>query len=200
MLKSIKQNQSQSIFFFLVAIISLILGVTSDFTTPYLRYDSQAISQQYEIWRLFSANIIHLGWSHLFLNLAGLLLIYVFFSSCLATRYWIFTFFSCGIAISLFVLIFNPEIRWYVGLSGVLHSLFILGGIADIRVRKWEGISFTLIVIIKVVYEQIAGPLPGSEDAAGGPVLVDAHFYGVILGILIAVPIVLNQKRKKQNS
>jgi len=171
-----------------IAVIALLITFLGENTSDVLQYDSQAIAEG-EIWRLVTAHVVHLGWSHLWLNLAGLLLVFVFFADCLKLRFWIFAFAVNALLISLLVYFLNPEIRWYVGLSGVLHGLFVVGGIADIRVRKWEGISFTLIVLAKVIYEQIAGPLPGSEEAAGGPVLVDAHFYGAMIGLIMAIPL-----------
>ena len=159
-----------------------------------LRYDAAAISE-HQYWRLFSAHFTHLGWSHLWLNIAGLMLAFIFFASCVSTRYWVFSFFVSSLLISTLIYFFNPEIRWYVGLSGVLHTLFIVGGVADIRVRKWEGISFTVIILAKVIYEQIAGPLPGSEEAAGGAVLVDAHFYGAMIGLVLALPFLFKKNK-----
>jgi len=179
-----------------LAIIVILIAAMGDNLTQLLRYDSLAISDNYQYWRLFTAHFSHLGWSHLWLNVAGLMLIFVFFAACLSTRYWITSFLIASLSISVLIYFLNPEIRWYVGLSGVLHALFILGGIADIRIRKWEGISFTAIILAKVIYEQIAGPLPGSEEAAGGPVLVDAHFYGAMIGFILALPLITKQLKQ----
>lgn len=190
MIKALIQQRKLFILPLCISIIVILIAAIGDSLTQLLRYDALAITENYQYWRLFTAHFCHLGWSHLWLNVAGLMLIFIFFASCLSTRYWITSFLISSISISLLILLFNPEIRWYVGLSGVLHALFILGGIADIRVRKWEGISFTIIILTKVIYEQIAGPLPGSEEAAGGPVLVDAHFYGAMMGLLLALPLI----------
>lgn len=181
-----------------IMIIAIIIASLGDSISQLLRYDAQAISENHQYWRLFTAHFTHLGWSHLWLNVAGLMLIFIFFASCLSMRYWLLSFIISSMSISILISLLNPEIRWYVGLSGILHTLFILGGIADIRIRKWEGIIFTLLILAKVTYEQIAGPLPGSEEAAGGPVLVDAHFYGAMMGLLLAVPIVSNYFKQKK--
>lgn len=183
----------------LVSLVVIAIGVFDESIKHFLRYDSLAIIDKNEYWRLITAHFTHLGWSHLWLNLAGLALIFVFFATCVRIRYWLLTFIISSFTISTMILLFNPEIRWYVGLSGVLHALFIVGGIADIQKRKWEGITFTAIILAKVIYEQIAGPLPGSEEAAGGPVLVDAHFYGAMTGLVLAIPLLFqlwkNQKK-----
>jgi len=192
MIKSLAQQWKLFILPFCLAIIVILISAIGDNLTQLLRYDALAISDNNQYWRLFTAHFTHLSWSHLWLNVAGLILVFVFFAACLSPNYWIISFLIASICISVLIYFFNPEIRWYVGLSGVLHTLFILGGIADIQVRKWEGISFTVIILAKVIYEQIAGPLPGSEEAAGGPVLVDAHFYGAMMGLILGLPLIKN--------
>lgn len=172
----------------IIAVICITITISGETVSNALRYDALAINNG-EIWRLFTAHFVHLTWSHLWLNLAGLLLVFVFFGKCISSTSWLIYISINTLTISLLIYFLNPEIVWYVGLSGVLHGLFIIGGIADIQYRKWEGIGFTSIIIAKVIYEQIAGPLPGSEETAGGPVLVDAHFYGVIIGLVLSLPI-----------
>ncbi len=178
--------------------IIIFIGASGRELTQTLRYDIIAITEQGEYWRLLTAHFTHLGWSHLWLNAAGLTLVFVFFSPYLNLCYWVSSIIISAIAISVLIYFFNPEIRWYVGLSGVLHTLFIIGGIADISIRKWEGLGFTAIILVKVFYEQISGPLPGSEQAAGGPVLVDAHFYGAMIGLVLATPLLLNLIKNKK--
>jgi len=192
----IRQTQLKN-YIFPVIIATLALSIISigDSLSDILQYDSKAIAEG-EWWRIITAHIVHLGWSHLWLNLAGLALIFLFFANCVPIRFWWISFFICAIGISVLVYFFNPEVRWYVGLSGILHGLFVIAGIMDIRVRKWEGIFFSSAILAKVIYEQIAGPLPGSEEAAGGPVLVDAHFYGAIIGLVLGLYLFLKTAKK----
>jgi hypothetical protein len=44
-----------------------------------------------------------------------------------------------------------------------------------------------LLLVAKISYEQFGGSVPGSEAASGGPVIVDAHLYGALGGILGAL-------------
>ena len=46
-----------------------------------------------------------------------------------------------------------------------------------------ESIVILALIFGKIAYEQFAGPVPGSEFASGGPVVVDAHLYGAIGGL-----------------
>ncbi len=183
-----KKTASGFILPAIIALVSIIIAFSGESISDILRYDAQAIKNG-EIWRLVTAHFVHLSLPHLWLNLAGLTLVFAFFAQCVSIKYWLVCLGVNALGISLLIYFFNPEIGWYVGLSGVLHGLFILGGIADIQYRKWEGVGFTAIVLGKVIYEQLAGPLPGSEENAGGPVLVDAHFYGAMIGLVLSLPL-----------
>jgi len=176
-----------------IALLSIVIAFSGESVTELLRYDATAIGNG-EIWRIITAHFVHLSLPHLWLNLGGLFLVFAFFAQCVSIKYWLICLMLNAIGISLFVYYLNPEILWYVGLSGILHGLFILGGIADIHYRKWEGIGFTVIILGKVIYEQFYGPLPGSEETAGGPVLVDAHFYGAIIGLILSIPLLFNSR------
>ena len=89
---------------------------------------------------------------------------------------------------------FNPELEWYVGLSGVLHGLLVAGIMANLAVGHRLEIVLLLAVCGKIAWEQLYGPLPGSTEFAGGAVVVDAHFYGLLGGLVGVLPYVLSRK------
>ncbi|MDH5299963.1 MAG: rhombosortase [Gammaproteobacteria bacterium] len=165
-------------------LVSLLLMFLSPEQVDWLRFDREGILAG-EWWRLLSANVVHLGWGHYIMNALGALLVLFFFGSCLSALGWIISFAVGCLFIAGMILWLNPEILWYVGLSGVLHSLFVVGGLANIRVRPLEGWLFLTAVAAKLVWEQVFGALPGSEEMAGGPVLTEAHLYGALAGVLI---------------
>ena len=49
-----------------------------------------------------------------------------------------------------------------------------------------ESVVICALVIGKLIYEQLFGPLPGSESTSGGSVVVNAHLYGAIGGAIAA--------------
>jgi rhomboid family GlyGly-CTERM serine protease len=151
--------------------------------TGYWQYERSAILAG-EIWRLWTAHMVHLGWSHYWLNAAGLLLVWLLFRHTASVAVWCWHFLFASLAISLGLLLFNPELVWYVGLSGVLHALFIAGLLADMRTHAALGWLVLLGFTAKIVIEQVYGPMPGSEQSAGGPVVVGAHLYGAIAGVI----------------
>lgn len=157
-----------------------------------LRFERSAI-QAGEIWRLLTAHLTHLGWSHLMLNLAGLLLVWLLCGNSLPVRLWWVVLVVCALGVSLGLLLFDPSLKWYVGLSGVLHGLLVAGSIAAWSTGQRDSLLLLVAVGLKLAWEQMLGPLPGSEASAGGRVVVDAHLYGactgaLIMGVVLMVP------------
>ena len=140
-----------------------------------------------EAWRFLTGHFVHLGWSHLLLNLAGLALITWIVGHTWDRLGWLIVSLFSVTVIGAGFLVLNPELEWYVGLSGLLHGLLAAGLIVGIARREAESIVLATLVAGKLAWEQFAGPLPGSEGASGGAVIVDAHLYGAIGGILAAV-------------
>ena len=163
--------------------MTLIALLGSD-ANQWLRYDRIAISDG-QLWRVITGHFTHLGWSHLAMNLAGLASIWAIFGGHITWQRWLSLLLVGAIGISTLLFTFNTHLRWYVGLSGVLHTLFIAGCVADLKHKRWDTRLLLALVIVKLGYEQIWGPMPGSESTAGGKVVVDAHFYGAICGVLI---------------
>jgi rhomboid family GlyGly-CTERM serine protease len=173
----------------LAAIIVALLGTEADLA---LRYDRAAILDG-QAWRLLSGHMAHLGWSHLAMNLAALALIWILVGQLLSPVQWVWAAFVTALGIGGGLLAFNPELAWYVGLSGVLHGFLVSGCLADLRSGHRSAWLLLALVWAKLIWEQIAGPLPGSALGAGGAVVVDAHLYGALAGILAFAVL----KRKK---
>lgn len=180
---SLKYLLRKNAFPLVIALAAVGLALGGRAATEWLRYDRMAILHG-EVWRLVTANLVHLGWPHLLLNVFGLGLVWAFFGPCLSQRGWWWIALASALSTSVGLLVFAPQVGWYVGLSGALHGLFIAGAMADLQIRPREGALFLAALFAKLVWEQTVGPLPGSEETAGGPVLVDAHLYGAIGGLL----------------
>jgi len=149
-----------------------------------LRFDRALIGRG-EWWRLLSANFVHLGWNHLLLNLAGALLVFALFAPAVDNRQWAAALIGVSLIVALAVYVGNPEIRWYVGLSGTLHGLFTWGVAAELRrAPRFAGLLL-LGVSAKLAWEQTIGALPGTAAAVGGEVVVDAHLYGAVAGLAL---------------
>ena len=139
-----------------------------------------------QLWRLLTASFVHLNMSHTLMNVAALLVIQGLFGAMFSWRAWLLLTLACTAGISLALLVMNPEVGNYAGLSGVLHGYFMAGICADRRRHPRTSAVLMLLVCSKLAWEQLAGPLPGSATLAGGTVIVDAHLYGAIMGLLAA--------------
>lgn len=151
-----------------------------------LRYDSLAIASG-EWWRLISGHIVHLGWKHVLLNLAGLGLVILLFPREYRPGQWLVLTLVCVAAISAGFVVLRSDLSWYVGLSGVLHGFFVAGAIRWISRREPEGYVLAAFLVGKLVWEQLNGALPMSVSSSGGPVVVDAHLYGAVAGAAVAL-------------
>ena len=165
-----------------VAALAIIAQLGGDPVQELLRYDREAILNG-QVWRMLSGNFLHLGNMHLLLNLAGLVLIWMFFGACFNHVQWIVIVLVSALATSAGLLIFTPEVGWYVGLSGALHGYFVAGCMAEIRLKLREGWWLLGVITLKLAWEQWHGPMPGTSSLAGGEVIVDAHLFGAIAGL-----------------
>ncbi len=197
---STRDNKGSLLIYFMpplgLAAIALLAAVGGEPATAWLRYDREGILNG-EIWRALSAHIVHMGWPHLLMNLAGLFLIWALFGRMLSNRAWGAVLLLAAVTITLGLLFFNTHIRWYVGLSGVLHGMFMAGALLSIYAGYRAEILLLVFIFAKLAWEQLNGPLPGSASMAGGNVLVDAHLYGAIAGVLAAMFFIARQGLKK---
>lgn len=151
-----------------------------------LAYEREGL-QAGQAWRLLSAHLVHLGWSHLALNVAGLAIIAWLVGHVFSGLRWLLIMLLSIAAIDAGLWFLNAEIEWYVGLSGMLHGLLVAGLFVGVANRDREALVLSAFVIAKIAWEQFSGPLPGSESTAGGVVIVDAHLYGAFGGLLGAL-------------
>lgn len=149
-----------------------------------LRYDRTAILAGAG-WRLFTGNFVHLGWSHLAEDMAGYVLLWLLFEDVLPGWRCPALIVVGALGVGLGLLAGDPQLLWYVGISGALNTLWLAGAMC--LMRRGEGLGWVLGLFLlgKLVYEQTLGPLPFSEATTGGRVVVDAHLYGALTGALV---------------
>jgi len=182
--------------------ILLLSGLIALFGEPgrlLLRYARGAIGEG-EIWRLVSGHFTHLGWSHLLLNAAGLVFVWYLVGRDFKPGQWLLILFACVAGIDLGFWFLNPNLSWYVGLSGVLHGMLAAGIVVGVQERRTDIQILGGLVLAKLLFEQFVGPLPGSEASSGGAVVVDAHLYGAMAGLLAAAIMRRHDKNKNQRS
>ena len=168
-----------------LALASLILQVAGDSGRLWGRYDGALVAQG-EYWRLITAHVVHLGWGHLWPNLTALLLIGALFEDLFDAGMWLLLAAAAAGSIDLGLLLFDRDVDWYVGLSGVLHGFVAAGALTAWLRGQSIGWLLAIGLAAKLVFEQTVGPVPFTAAAVGGPVVVASHLYGTAGGLMAA--------------
>jgi rhomboid family GlyGly-CTERM serine protease len=160
----------------ILLLLDAVLGL-GDSVGQLLRYDRSAIAAG-GWWRLLTAHIVHLDVHHLLLNELGLVLMWSLFADDYDAVEWCVIVFAGALAISSGLWWLSPRVSWYVGASGVLHSVMAAGAVKHFVERSWDRWILGLGLCAKLAWEQSAGhsqPL----------VVVDAHLYGALCGFAV---------------
>lgn len=171
----------------LIAATIAALGLFGDAARAALAYDRAAVEGG-AWYRFLSANLVHLGPAHLRMNLLGIALVAFVLIEALAARGIAMATLCSALGVTLGLHVFAPDVMSYVGFSGVLHGLFVWGGVALIRAgRRIYGTLILVVIVLKLVWEQRIGPAPGAEAAVAGRILVDSHLFGAAGGAVAAL-------------
>lgn len=166
-----------------LCLLGLMFG---DAARELLRYERAALAAG-EVHRLLSGHFVHLGIGHAVLNLVGLGLVWMLVGGAFSPLAWVAVLVVVITCIDAGFWFLLPSLNWYVGLSGVLHGLLVAGLIRGFRARRVESLLIGAGLAAKLIYELWIGPLPGSADAAGGAVIVEAHLFGAVGGLLSGI-------------
>ena len=162
----------------------LVLAALGEPARHLLRYDRAAIGHG-EPWRLFTGNFVHLGMGHLLEDMAGLVLLWLLFEDVLPGWRLLAVIGAGALAVGVGLYLGDPQVDWYVGISGALDTLWAAGALGLIRRRDRFGWVLAAVLVAKLGYEQCFGALPFSSVSSGGNVIVDAHLYGALAGACI---------------
>jgi len=166
-----------------VVIISLIAFIFDNSLSDSLVYQRSLVNQG-ELWRVFSGHFFHTNGFHFLLNGAAVIMLWALHGHFYTIKTYSFVFIVSAIICAIGIHWFSLDINQYVGLSGVLHGLFIWGAIEDIKAKERTGYLLLLGILLKVSHEQFYG---ASEDVAsliGANVAINAHLWGAIGGIV----------------
>ncbi|HEX4153138.1 MAG TPA: rhombosortase [Steroidobacteraceae bacterium] len=160
----------------IVLFLDLVLGL-GDNIDAMLRYDRGAIAAG-GWWRLLTAHIVHLNLHHLVLNELGLVLVWALFADDYDPLEWCVIVCMGALVISSGLWWLSPAVGWYVGASGLLHTIMAAGVARHLFAGEWDRWLLFVCVAGKLAYEQLGGHEPAL-------VVVDAHLYGAASGFVI---------------
>lgn len=185
LLKSLNCDGTQGILLLAACAALFLPEIAGDAARALLRYERAGLTDG-EWWRLLSAHFVHLDLAHTALNTLGVVLMWAFFARDYAPRQWAVILLASILAIDAGLWFLDPDVAWYVGASGILHGVMAAGTLAHLRRRDLDGWILAVFVVGKLAYEQWTGALPFSDE--GVPVVVNAHLYGAVGGIVAALP------------
>jgi rhomboid family GlyGly-CTERM serine protease len=174
----------------IIALLSLIAFVLECFfsnsITQALVYQRELISQG-EFWRLFTGHVLHTNGFHLLLNLAALFMLWALHGHFYSIKNYTALFLFCSLTTSLGLYYFDPTLIEYVGLSGVLHGVFVFGALMDIHAKDKTGYLLFIGVWIKIAHEQFYGASSDISSLIEASVAVNAHLWGALGGIVFTI-------------
>lgn len=136
-----------------------------------------------EYWRLVTGHWVHLGTSHLLLNLAGLLVTGLLFMRHPPLAWWMGYLILSPLFISAGLLLATPELAWYRGFSGCLHGLLVFTALSNLKSdTRWSLIVLAFIAV-KLAFENVLYPAVGENPLIGGTVITEAHWLGALAGL-----------------
>jgi rhomboid family GlyGly-CTERM serine protease len=170
----------------LIILLTIMLYLFEPEASKLLAYYHNGIAEG-EIWRLISATFCHTNFNHLVLNIVGLIITLALFIDFFKTIKILPIIIFCSLFIGLCLFLFDTEVIWYVGLSGVLHGLFSYGVVTDIGNKDPWGYLLGAGLVIKIIYEQMFGASQSTINLIAAQVLVNAHLYGAIAGFVFYI-------------
>jgi rhomboid family GlyGly-CTERM serine protease len=179
--------------------VSLLVMVCLQLVDSQIFRFQQDWVQQAEFWRVISAHWIHFNWQHLLLNGLGLLLCVAIARPVWSIGRWIVYNLLLAIGISMLFTWLNPELVWYVGYSGVLFGVLLLAAIDLFKTERVIALLLGIGVCSKVALEQTSSLTVTTNDFIGVPVIIDAHLYGLLLAVAIALVNQVNTMARQPN-
>ena len=169
-----------------VAVIIPLMILLQAIGPEYFRYQSDwTLTGQ--IWRMVTAHWVHVGWLHLLLNGVGLVVCVSLTSPGWSIGRWLTYSIIMAIGISIMLTLYNPEVIDYAGYSGVLYGLYVLAALSLFPRVRLVAALIIVAIVGKVFMEQFNFYDFNSGDIIGARVIVDAHLYGLLLAIAIAL-------------
>lgn len=140
-----------------------------------------------ELWRVLSGHLAHLSWMHWLLNTIGVLLLQRYYGSYFAQ--WpslLATLIIVSLSLSLCLIVFSQELKWYGGLSGVLIGLFYFAALQDYQHHKiFNGIAI-IVMSVYIAVQQFSGELY-ERVTDQLTVATRAHLFGALSGIICLI-------------
>lgn len=168
----------------LLTLLALVLYWAAGAAPESWVFDRAAIGQG-EWWRLFSGHWVHCDPEHALWDIGALLVLGLLFESRLRWRLFSVLALS-SLGVDLWLWCFEPALRFYCGLSGILNGLLALG-----LLRLWQETRHPLVwltglgAILKILWEVGSGEALFTSTL--WPSVPEVHAAGFVSGLFVAV-------------
>jgi rhomboid family GlyGly-CTERM serine protease len=137
-------------------------------------------------WRLFSGQFVHNNSSHLFSNMAALLLCRLLLAIVYTERDFTLSLLNCAFMTGVLIHFLLPSYGYYLGVSAALYGLLIAGALAMWPRRPYAGASLFVLIVAKLSLDYfVPDSVAAVSERIGVRVAVEAHFVGVFAGVLV---------------
>lgn len=144
-----------------------------------------------EPWRVLTAHVVHLNWTHALVNAAAWLVLARLFAPEMGARRQVVCLLLAAAAVSAALALAYPSIAWYRGASGILHALYFAGATVVLRnaaraPRRGGALALAVALVaggwLKIALELPAGGATPYAPWLGSAVVPQAHLVGAIAG------------------
>jgi len=172
--------------FFGIFFISIILQLLS--TSLPFAYTYDTFISYKGLWQWITSSLVHWNWMHWFLNISNLFILIFLFEDAWSSKKFIFLFsiFSFFIILSLYI--YSSDIKYYVGMSGVLYGMAIYGALKTFFKQQIISTIVLIYIGMKLNIDKTVNHYMGVDILLGNmKVIEDVHWYGAISGLIYII-------------
>lgn len=166
---------------------------------PALEYRRDLLLEQ--PWRLISAHVVHINWTHALVNAGAWLVLARLFEVHVNAKQQLLCLVGGGLSISIALALLYPSIAWYRGASGMLHALYFAGAIVQLadalhrRSRRTALLAAGLLAggAMKIVLELPRGAFTPYAEWLGAATVPQAHLFGALSGATLGLLFAANR-------
>jgi len=185
-LKSLPTQPEKIMLPLIIIFLSSLAYFFDDTLSQAFIYQRDLVSNG-ELWRIFTGHIFHTNGYHLLLNICAVVLLWALHGQFYKPRSYLLLLLISAVTTSIGIHYYSLDIHRYVGLSGVLHGIFIWGAFMDIKHKDKTGYLLLVGVLIKISHEQIYGASDDVAQLISASVAINAHLWGALGGLIIGI-------------
>jgi len=147
-------QKQHSVAVVIVAILVTLAIIFDAQLSHFFVYQRQLIEEG-EYWRVFTGHFFHTNTYHYLLNMTALVMLWLLHGQFYSIKNYALLFLVSAFICSLGLYYFDATLIQYVGLSGVLHGIFVFGAIMDIKTKDKTGYLLFIGVWLKIACERL---------------------------------------------